>query len=142
MNSKKLKVVLISGLMVCSMLLSYAQEKGAEPYIGRWALDLDYETNKAGWLEVSQEDGYLDAKLLWRWASVYPVEYTMIFNGNLLLVRGQDDALRGKHPVYWFDVKKEGENQISGTAVFPNKDGIEYESVAFTGKRIPPANVT
>ncbi len=139
MNSKKLKVVLISGLMVCSMLLSYAQEKGAEPYIGRWALDLDYETNKAGWLEVSQEDGYLDAKLLWRWASVYPVEYTMIFNGNLLLVRGQDDALRGKHPVYWFDVKKEGENQISGTAVFPNKDGIEYESVAFTGKRIPPA---
>lgn len=36
-------------------------------------------------------------------------------------------------------MKKEGENLISGTAVFPNKDGIEFESVAFTGKRIPPA---
>lgn len=148
MNSKKLKLALISGVLLFSMLHTYAQEQGAEPFIGMWALDLDYENNKAGWLEVSQEDGYLDAKILWRWASVYPVEYTMIFNGNLLLVRGQDvvrekddegKTVRATHPVYWFDLKKEGDDLISGTVVFPNKDGVEFESVAFTGKRIPPA---
>ena len=138
MNSKKLMVALISGVLLFSMFHSYAQDKGAEPFIGMWALDLDYENNKAGWLEVSQEDGYLDAKILWRWASVYPVEFTMVFNGNLLLVR-QAQANGTTQPVYWFDVKKEGENLISGSAIFPNKDGIEFESVAFTGKRIPPA---
>jgi len=115
--------------------------------VGSWALTLDYEDNSAGWLEVSQEDGYIDSKILWRWASVYPVDYSMIFKGNLLLVRGNDVVrekddqgmpLRTQHPIYWYDVEKDGADRIKGTANFPNPDGIELESVSFTGKRIPP----
>ncbi len=125
---------------------SPAQENPASPFIGMWALDLDYPNNKAGWLEVTQEDGYLDAEILWRWGSVYPVDHTMIFMGDLLLVHGSDvvrkkDAdgkpLRTQHTIYWFDVKMDGENLITGSASFPNPDGIEVESVKFTGKRIP-----
>jgi len=138
MKSKKICIALLTGIFLFSLLPSRSQDSGANPFLGMWALDLDYENNKAGWLEVSQGDGYLDAALLWRWASVYPVEYTMILDGNLLLVR-QSEVLGSTQPVYWFEVKKEGENLISGRAVFPNKDGIEYESVAFKGKRIPPA---
>lgn len=140
MKSKKILIALLTGVLLFSVLPSRSQDSGAEPFLGMWALDLDYENNKAGWLEVSQEDGYLDAKLLWRWASVYPVEFTMINDGNLLLVR-QGKAIGHTQPVYWFEVKKKGDDMISGRAVFPNEDGIEYESVTFTGKRIPPARV-
>lgn len=148
MKIKNLAAAILAGLLFTGVVQLRAQDSGAEPFMGMWALELDYENNRAGWLEVIQEDGYLDAQILWRWASVYPVEYTMIFEGKLLLVRGQDviretdavgEAVKTTHPVYWFDVKKEGDDLISGSAVFPNDDGIEYETVTFTGKRIPLA---
>ncbi len=46
--------------------------------------------------------------------------------------------MRTVHPIYWIDVEKDGEDRIKGEASFPNPDGIEFESVSFTGKRIPP----
>ncbi len=110
-----------------------------------WALTLDYENNSAGWLEVRQEKGYLDASLLWRWGSVLPVEYTLITGNILLLVQGRDvvKKIEGKpdrtlHPIQWFEVNKTGEDLIEGIANFPKKDGIGVEIVSFTGKRIPP----
>ena len=72
----------------------------------------------------------------------------MSFMGNLLLVHGRDVVLERdkegnpsvtQHPIYWFDVELDGAGRIKGTANFPNPDGIELESVSFTGKRIPPA---
>ncbi|MCP4310606.1 MAG: DUF1080 domain-containing protein [Bacteroidetes bacterium] len=147
MKSDRLIAVIITGILLLSFSPVFSQDSPAYPFLGMWALTLDYEDNNAGWLEVIQEDGYLDAQILWRWASVYPVEYTMIFDGNLLLVRGRDvvretdvagKPVKTHHPVYWFDVRKESEDLISGSAVFPNGDGIEFETVAFTGKRIPP----
>ncbi len=124
---------------------SFAQEESAEPFLGMWALTLDYDNNRAGWLEVRQENGYLDADLLWRWGSVTPVEFTMVTEQTLLLVQGRDvvkkiagKADRKLHPIQWFQVTKGGANQIEGIANFPNRDGIGMETVSFTGERIPP----
>jgi hypothetical protein len=126
------------------MVDSQAQET-AEPYLGTWALTLDYENNKAGWLEVRQEDGYLDADLLWRWGSVEAVGHTMVAGDALLLVKGRDVSRRKTgqpdrilHPVYWFEVTKAGADEIRGMANFPNRDGVGVQTVSFTGKRIPP----
>lgn len=124
---------------------SMAQAESAEPFLGMWALTLDYEDNRAGWLEVRQEKDFLDADLLWRWGSVLPVEYTLV-NGNfLLLVQGRDvvKKIEGKpdrklHPIQWFEVSKAGDDLIEGVANFPARDGIGVEAVSFTGKRIPP----
>jgi len=146
MRQKNFFPAIIACICMATAAPSHAQENPAAPFTGRWALDLDYENNKAGWLEVSQEDGYLDASILWRWGSVYPVDYAMIFVGDLLLVHGQDQVVkkddqgnpvRTLHPVYWFNLKMDGEDRITGEASFPNPDGIETETVAFTGKRIP-----
>lgn len=140
-------VMMVVMLLFVGIVQMEAQEDPAAPFIGMWALALDYENNKAGWLEVRQEEGYLDADILWRWASVYPVEYTMIFDGDLLLVRGQEvvrkrdeagNPVRTQHAIQWLDVEKDGADRIKGTANFPNPDGIEFETVTFTGKRIPP----
>ena len=137
--------VLLMGILLGTQVPGFAQEESVEPFLGMWALTLDYENNKAGWLEVRQEDGYLDSDLLWRWASVYPVGHTMVLGDNLLLVQGrevtkrkagQDD--RKLHWVQWYEISKTGEDQIEGVASFPNRDGIGLQTVSFTGKRIPP----
>ncbi|MFH0757032.1 MAG: DUF1080 domain-containing protein [Bacteroidota bacterium] len=146
MRQKKLISAILAFICMATAVPSQAQENPAAPFIGMWALDLNFENNKAGWLEVTQEDGYLDAEILWRWGSVYPVDYAMIFAGDLLLVHGQDkvvkkddkgNVVRTLHPVYWLDVKMDGVDRITGEASFPNPNGIETETVAFTGKRIP-----
>jgi hypothetical protein len=136
-----LLMVVISGLSIQSM----AKEESAEPFLGMWALTLDYDNNSAGWLEVKQEKKYLDAHMLWRWASVEPVEYALVTGDQLLLVRGNDIAMKKEdgskrklHPVYWFEVFLNSDDRIEGVANFPNKDGLGVETVSFTGKRIPP----
>lgn len=122
-----------------------AQQESAAPFLGKWALTLDYDNNSAGWLEVRQENEFLDAALLWRWGSVEPVEYAMIAGDQLLLVRGtdvsrkrEDGTIRKLHPVYWFEITKNGSDRIEGRANFPNSNGIGVEVISFAGKRIPP----
>ena len=136
-----LMIAFFSGLS----LQSHAQEESAESFLGMWALTLDYENNSAGWLEVRQEKGYLDADLLWRWGSVLPVGHTLVAGDMLLLIQGRDvvkkiEGLpdRTLHPIQWLEVAKAGEDRIEGVANFPNRDGIGVEVVSFTGKRIPP----
>ena len=136
-----LLMVLFAGLSV----QSFSQEESVEPFLGMWALTLDYDNNSAGWLEVRQEAGYLDADLLWRWGSVETVDYTLVTGESLLLVKGRDVVKKsaGKpdrtiHPVFWYELNKAGADQLEGQAYFPNKNGIGGEFVSFTGKRIPP----
>lgn len=138
---------LLAGILLIPALPTRGQETPmVEPFLGMWALDLDYDNNKAGWLEVLQEEGYLDAQILWRWGSVYAVENTMVIGERLFLTHGRDvvrkkdsegNAVRTQHPIYWFDITAGGEDRITGTAVFPNSNGIGAEMVSFTGKRIP-----
>ena len=145
MKSKNLIAAFL--LVTLNMLpfSSMAQEETPEPFLGMWALTLDFDNNSAGWLEVRQENGYLDAHMLWRWGSVEPVEFAMVAGDMLMLVRGNDitrkkadGSTRKLHPVYWFEISKAGDDRIEGLANFPNKDGIGVQAVSFSGKRIPP----
>jgi len=125
----------------------HGQMADVEPYLGMWALSLDYADNKAGWLEIRQEEGYLDADILWRWASVYPVDFVFMFNESMVITRSseqpvakdeQGNPTRIQRPIYWYDLSMDGPDRIRGMGMFPSRDGLEVESVAFTGKRIPP----
>ncbi|MEN8228431.1 MAG: DUF1080 domain-containing protein [Bacteroidota bacterium] len=146
MKRKNLIGTLLAALIFGLNLHSFAQEVSVEPFLGMWALTLDYESSNAGWLEVRQEDGYLDADLLWRGGSVTPVDYTMVNEDQLVLVNGRDvvrkrdekgDPVRTTHPVNWLQVTKVGENRLEGWAFFPNRDGVGVEAVTFSGKKIP-----
>ena len=145
MNMKKLVAACSLLTLVAFSHQCLAQDESVEPFLGMWALTLDYENNKAGWLEVTQERGFLDAQMLWRWASVEPVEFTMVTGDQLLLVRGRDikrtannGEKRTLHPVYWFQISKNGKDYIEGVANFPRGNGLGVNQVQFTGKRIPP----
>ena len=44
---------LFTGLFFSGAYLLSAQESDPEPFLGMWALTLDYADNNAGWLEVT-----------------------------------------------------------------------------------------
>lgn len=145
MKSRSIISTLILGVLLGLQVQAYGQEESADPFLGMWALTLDYENSNAGWLELRQEDGYLDSELLWRGGSVNPVDYTLVNGDALLLVQGREVVKRkaGKadrklHPVQWFEIIKAGEDHIEGIANFPNRNGIGVNTASFTGKRIPP----
>lgn len=122
-----------------------AAEKPDTPvdfYLGSWALDLDYDNNNAGWVEIRQEEDYLDADLLWRWGSVTPVEFVYYEDGKVHLKRGRNikrDEERRHHIQHSFIISKAGEDRIEGNAFFPDPSGMGVEEVSFSGKRIPDA---
>ena len=146
MKTNKLIALVLVALGMSISLSSLAQESSVEPFLGAWALTLDFESGNAGWLEVRQEDGYLDSDLLWRGGSVNPIAFTAVHEGMLVLVNGRDvirkrdeqqNPVRTTHPVDWYQVTKVGDNNLEGWAYFPNSNGIGVRAVSFTGKKIP-----
>src|SRR5690606_29550701 len=67
-----------------------AQEQ-AEPFLGRWALTIPGD--RAGWLSITNDQGYLDGEILWGGGSVVPVESVYI-NGDTLVVTRHEDVER------------------------------------------------
>lgn len=146
MKQNCLLAAMLVAMCAGAILPSSAQDPQVAPFLGRWALTLGYEKDQAGWLEVRQEEGYLDADLLWRSGSVYPVDFTMVYGDQLMLVHGRDvvrkrdqerNPVRTTHPVDWILVSKKGADQLEGRARFPRGNGIGVEEVSFTGTRIP-----
>jgi len=147
---KKLIFLLaILSLASCQSSKDVPEVLAAPPefYLGSWALTIDYDKSNAGWLEVRQEDGYLDADLLWRSGSVVPADFVFVAEGNLFVTRGEDivrkkdaegNPLRVHHTMSWLNIKKVDDNELFGMAFFPGRDGVKFQKVSFKGKRNPP----
>jgi hypothetical protein len=121
----------------------------ANPFVGDWALTLYGNVgigSSAGWLEVRQEQGFLDADLLWRWGSVEPVASVLMHEGKLIvtrtwsLERKKDDSgkiLKAHNLTSWFECELAGDDAMFGKALLPDGKGLVVETVRFTGKRMP-----
>ena len=136
-----MKRLILAAVLALACLPALA-DGGAEPFVGRWALDLP--GNAAGWLEVKQQDGWLDGSVLWGGGSVLPLDSVYLEDGTLRAARGNtverklpDGAVRSQFvsDLYAFTVQGD---TISGTRVSPRSDGTGVASVKVTGKRIPP----
>lgn len=118
-----------------------AQDEAA-PFHGRWALHLP---GGAGWLHVHENDGFLDAELLWYGGSVLPVSGVHV-HGDMLtvtrqitVVRKRDDnnkPVRSHTLTNRLEVRRDGDG-LKGVAIFPNRDGMGIREVAFTGTLTP-----
>ena len=144
MKIKNLFFALLLGMFVIQAYHVNGQEYSADQFLGIWALDLDYESSNAGWMEIRQEDGYLDASVLWQGGSVTPVEFVYTAENHLMItrvVREKDESgepVREQRQIFWYDLTKEGNDKVSGRGFIPNVNGLGVEVVSFTGKRIPP----
>lgn len=126
-------------VMLCSILLPFLTSAADNPFLGKWSL---YLPNGAGWLEVRQEAGYLDADILWRGGSVVPVSHVYLSNGKLYITRTSTQAIDRKNgrshtPTTTIEFEVSGD-QLIGKSMQPSADGSSANIIAFYGKRIPP----
>jgi hypothetical protein len=119
-----------------------AAQEVANPYLGRWALTIP--SGGAGWLGVTQENGYLDASILWGGGSVVPVASVYLDGDSLVVTRSHSvERKDGSGKI----VKRHTFTEtitatISGDTLNlvtsrPRNDGLGVSRDAFTGSRIP-----
>ncbi len=136
------KISLIGSLVLLLSISNVSKAiDSAKPFIGRWALFLP---NGAGWLELKQMDGYLDASLLWYGGSVEPVS-SVYMDGETLVVTRSRNFIRTKDSSgaatrthiaatqFRFSLYAD---QMVGEEISPEKDG-SCTTMRFTGKKIP-----
>jgi hypothetical protein len=114
-------------------------------FIGQWTIDI--QDGWVGWLEVRQEDGYLDADLLWKWGSVAPVASVIHSPNKGLIVTRVSDVERKKDAngaiirshtyTSSLGVSKLSADKITGFMLEPKTDGTGYDSTSFTGTKLP-----
>ncbi len=137
-----LKIGLMTALAAGTALPGAAQD-GVDPFLGRWALDLP--NSGAGWLEITNNAGWLDGSVLWYGGSVLPLDSAYLDQGMLRATRNnkverKDTAgtvLRTQFFADQYAITVDGDT-LAGTRVSPKSDGSGAETTAFTGKRIPP----
>jgi len=123
-----------------SMGLHAKAAADVESFLGRWALHLP---GGAGWLEVRQENGFLDADILWRGGSVVPVSDVFMHGDKLIVTRSRDkewetdEGMRTQVITSWLELEVFGE-QLAGKYYEPSPSGRSVNETKFLGEKIPP----
>jgi 3-keto-disaccharide hydrolase len=134
--------LVLAGLLVLASSAPAAQDDN--PFLGRWALTIP--GGGAGWLGVTQENGYLDASLLWGGGSVLPVDSVFVNGEDLFVVRltkverkdPEGKVVRTQMIPDVIQARLEGDTlQLTQMVVRRNGNGVDDRG-QFTGKRIPP----
>jgi hypothetical protein len=131
---------ILFAILAMGSMLHAAQ---TDPYLGRWALFLP---NGAGWLEIRQEQGYLDGDILWYGGSVVPVDNIFLNEQGVTVTRNrpvirkrdqQGKASRTQTITTWIEIQVQGD-QLKGKAFEPKTTGDGLTVTEFTGKKTPP----
>ncbi|WP_339713877.1 DUF1080 domain-containing protein [Cyclobacterium amurskyense] len=108
----------------------------ANPFLGMWGLEI--EGGGVGWLHVHEDQGFLDAELLWIGGSVLPVSNVYLANENTLVVTRTNISKKSDERSHTITntlrIEKTG-NTLKGTMSGPRRNG-EYVA-NFTGFPMP-----
>lgn len=133
--------IFLFSLVASASLTVVAQD--IAPFLGRWALTIP--SGRAGWLEVTQEKGYLDGRILWGGGSVVPLESVYLDGEALVVTRIRDverkndagEVVRTQRFTETIRAEKNGADALSLTFEEVHRDGSGSTIEPFTGKRIP-----
>ena len=136
-----LRTLFLSTLLCLTGLSATAQE--IAPFLGRWALTIP--SGRAGWLEVTQEKGYLDGRILWGGGSVVPVESVYLEGDMLYLTRirdverkdGAGTVVRTQRFTDVISAVPNGPDALDLEIAEVARDGAGVTYSDFTGTRIP-----
>jgi hypothetical protein len=149
----KTKLIFFATLLVLVTVSSCKQVPKQEPlqktdiseFLGQWTIDI--EGGSVGWLEVRQEDKYLDGDILWGGGSVLPVSAMFLEKGHVLVVQRANDVVRTRdennNPLKknvvtsWLEIVKNGD-KIDGILLSPRRNGLSVDTSTFTGTKLPP----
>ena len=115
----------------------------ADPFDGMWGLDI--EGGGAGWLNIHEDQGFLDAELLWIGGSVLPVSNIYLADDQTLVVTQTYDVKKSVDRTQTITktllIKRAGD-ELQGTMTSPKLNGTGESVTSFTGKRMPPIPFT
>jgi len=149
----KTKLTFFAVVLALFLVTSCKPETKQEPlpktdiseFIGQWTIDI--EGGSVGWLEVRQEDKYLDGDILWGGGSVVPVSAVFLEKDHILVVQRANDVVRTrdennsplkKHVVTsWLEIVKNGD-KIDGILLSPRRNGLSVDTSTLTGIKLPP----
>ena len=120
------------------------QKTNISEFLGQWTIDI--HGGSVGWLEVRQEDNYIDADVLWEGGSVFPVSNIFLAKDHILVVQRSNNIVRkadeNKNPVKsqvvtsWMEITKVGE-KINGILLSPRRNGLSVDTTSFVGTKLP-----
>ncbi len=137
---KKLSVLIIVILTLTAF--SGSGQNSKKDFYGMWTIEID--GGAVGWLEVHENNGFLDADLLWGGGSVLPVQSVFLLDDdNLVVMRAGEVIREGKngeerkmfHP-HMLKINRSGD-RISGNSLHPARDGMKTNVVEFYGWKLP-----
>ena len=145
---------LIITMLALTLIVSCKVETKVEPvekrdiseFLGQWTIDI--QGGSVGWLEVRQEENFLDGDLLWGGGSVLPVSNVFLAKDQVLIVQRSSNAGRpgaqGTEPVRtriitnWLEIEKESADKINGWLLTPRRNGMGVDSTSISGTKLPP----
>jgi len=130
---------LLFSFLITLMIYPVNAQEVQDSFQGRWTLHLP---GGAGWLEVSENQGILDASLLWYGGSVLPVASVNITDNSLIVTRIQpvnrdleDGTSRRFTITDTFTLSPEAD-RLKGIAHIPDRSGMGTQVIEFEGERI------
>ncbi|HTL15633.1 MAG TPA: DUF1080 domain-containing protein [Patescibacteria group bacterium] len=124
------------------MVASCGALAATNPFIGEWALTIP--GGAAGWLGVQEQNGQLEASMLWGFGSVEPVASVKLDGDKLIITRNHvvehKDAAGKKNKVTLVETitaTVQGED-IKLTTSKQREDGKGEDQAEFGGHRQPP----
>jgi 3-keto-disaccharide hydrolase len=122
-----------------------ARKTDISEFLGQWTIDI--EGGSVGWLEVRQEDGYLDADVMWEGGSVLPVSGVFLSRDQVLIIQRSNDIVRKRdannNPIKtqtvtdWMEITKNGD-KINGILLSPRRNSLSVDTTTFIGTKLPP----
>ena len=136
LNPRRRAFALAILILMLSVLL-YSEPKNSadpttlvQPYLGRWDLTLKAPQHEyPSWLEITQEDGQLKARMVSRWGNARPLPKVELSNGTLTFVSPKAEEDRKDDMVF---VGKLSGKMLLGTTTGP--DGTAWQ---WTGEKAP-----
>jgi len=121
------------------------QKTDISEFLGQWTIDI--EGGSVGWLEVRQEEDYLDADVLWGGGSVVPVSNIFLAKDQVLIVQRTNNVVRKRdennnplktHMVTsWLEITKNGD-KLDGILLSPRRNSLSVDTTIFSGMKLPP----
>jgi len=134
-DMKRIGILLV--VFFSAALLVNAQDAIRREFYGMWTIAI--EDGSVGWLAVNEDNGFLDAELLWQGGSVVPVSSVYFKDDHTLVVTRTNNARRSESRTHvvtqTFTFERTG-NNLTGTLSSPARDQMNVSTRKFTGWRL------
>lgn len=122
------------------------QKTDISEYFGQWTIDI--EGGSVGWIEVRQDQDFINGDILWGGGSVLPVSNIFLAADRTLVIQRSNKVVRKRdennNPLVtsvitdWLEINKSGADNIEGILLRPKRNGLGVDTTTFKGKKLPP----